>query len=400
MEMGGRMALARYVVDAVVLEGRGVREVARTHGVSKTWVSVQLARYREGGYEAIGPRSRRPHTRPNRTPVDVEDQIVRLRKDLVDAGFDGGARTIHWHLSQLRTDCPSTSSIWRVLSRRGFIDPEPKKRPASSLIRFEAALPNECWQGDMTHWRLKDGSDVEILDFIDDHSRLIVAARVFRVTKAQDVVDTFEEAAERWGYPASVLTDNGAIFNGGPRLGTTVFEALLHELGIVIKHSRPYHPQTCGKIERWHQTLKRYLIKQRPARSMAELQRQVDRFVAAYNEERPHRARGFITPKAAFDALDKARPGDPVAETHFRVRTDKVDSCGKVTLRHDSKLFHIAIGRRWKGTPIRLYVADLDIRIVTFDGKLLRQLTLDTTRTYQPSGLPRYRVREGSDVPR
>ncbi len=281
------MVLARYVVDAVVLEGRGVREVARAHGVSKTWVSVQLVRYREGGYEALGPRSRRPHTRPNRTPVDLEDEIVRLRKDLVDAGFDGGARTIHWHLSKLRSDCPSVSTIWRVLSRRGFIDPEPKKRPASSLIRFEAALPNECWQGDVTHWQLRSGRDVEILDFIDDHSRVIVAAKVLPITKTHHVVDTFEEAAAAWGYPASVLTDNGAIFNGGPRKGTTAFEALLRELGIVMKHSRPYHPQTCGKIERFHQTLKRYLAKQKPARSLPELQRQVDRFVLAYNEERP-----------------------------------------------------------------------------------------------------------------
>jgi transposase InsO family protein len=394
------MALARYVVDAVVLEGRGVREVARAHGVSKTWVSVQLARYREGGYEALAPRSRRAHSRPNRTPVEVEDRIVRLRKDLVDAGYDGGARTIHWHLSKLGLDCPSTSTIWRVLSRRGFIEPEPKKRPIASLIRFEAALPNECWQADVTHWALRSGRDVEILDFIDDHSRLIVAAKVLRVTKAADVVDTFEEAAATWGYPASMLTDNGAIFHGGPRKGVTAFESLLNELGIVTKHSRPYHPQTCGKIERWHQTLKRYLVKQPRARSVPELQRQVDHFVSYYNEERPHKSRHDRTPCDAFDALDKARPGDPVAKTHFRVRTDKVDSCGKVTLRHDSKLFHIAIGRRWKGTKIRLYVADLDVRIVTLDGKLLRQLTLDTTRRYQPSGLPRYRVREGSDVPR
>jgi hypothetical protein len=119
----------------------------------------------------LAPRSRRPHSRPNRTPVDLEEQIVRLRKDLVNAGFDGGARTIHWHIAQLRADCPSTSTIWRVLSRRGFIEPEPKERPQSSLIRFEAALPNECWQGDVTHWKLRSGRDVEILDFIDDHSR-------------------------------------------------------------------------------------------------------------------------------------------------------------------------------------------------------------------------------------
>jgi transposase InsO family protein len=393
------MALARYVVDAVVLEGRGVREVARTHGVSKSWVSVQLARYRQGGYEALAPRSRRPHHRPNRTPVDLEDEIVRLRKDLVGAGFDGGARTIHWHLSARRADCPSVSTIWRVLSRRGFITPEPKKRPVASLIRFEAALPNECWQGHVTHWQLRSGRGVEILDFIDDRSRLIVAAKVLAITKVADVVDTFEEAAGRVGYPASVLTDNGAIFNGGPRRGVTAFEHLLGELGVVYKHSRPYHPQTCGKIERWHQTLKRYLDKQPRARTIPELQRQIDRFVADYNERRPHSARG-ATPQAAFDALDKARPGDPVAGTHFRVRTDKVDSCGKVTLRHDSTLFHIAVGRRWKGTRIGLYVADLDVRIVTFDGQLLRQLTLDTTGRYQPSGLARNRVREGSDVPR
>jgi hypothetical protein len=252
----------------------------------------------------------------------------------------------------------------------------------------------------VTHWTLRNGADVEILDVIDDHSRLVVAARVCRVTKAADVVETFEEAAARWGYPASVLTDNGAIFNGGPRKGTTAFEARCGALGIVVKHSRPYHPQTCGKIERFHQTLKRFLERQRRARSLRELQAQVDRFVLAYNEQRPHRARGYVTPRQAFDALERARPGDPVARTHFRVRTDKVDSCGKVTLRHDSKLFHIGVGRRWKGTRIRLYVADLDIRIVTGNGMLLRQLTLDTTRRYQPSGLPRYRVREGSDVPR
>ena len=163
-------------------------------------------------------------------------------------------------------------------------------------------------------------------------------------------------------------------------------------------------PQTCGKIERWHQTLKRFLSKQAPARSIAELQLQVDRFVSYYNKERPHRARGSMTPLTAFEALDNARPGSPVAKTHFRVRTDKVDSCGKVTLRHDSKLFHIAIGRRHKGTPIRLYVADLDIRIVTLDGTLLRHLTLDTSRTYQPSGgtvaLSRTTRRNASGEPR
>ena len=398
--MDGSVALARYVVDAVVLEGRGVREVARAHGVSKSWVSVLVARYRSGGYEALEPRSRRANTRANRTPDEVEDAIVRIRKDLSEDGFDAGARTIHWHLSRERDDVPSISTIWRVLARRGFIDARAEEasahlvhplrgRPAERMLAVRrdplAAPTREGRRDPRLHRR----------PFACDRRR-----RVTGITKVHDVVATFHEAGARWGYPASVLTDNAAVFNAAARKGTNAFETELEEMGIVYKHSRPYHPQTCGKIERWHQTLKRFLIKQRRARSLVELQAQLDRFVTSYNEERPHRARGSLTPKAAFDALAKARPGSPVAETHFRVRTDKVDSCGKVTLRHGSRLFHIGIGRRHKGTRIRLYVAGLDVRVVTWNGELLRHLTLDTSRAYQPSGSPRSYPRGGSRVPR
>jgi transposase InsO family protein len=380
------MDRARYVVDAVVIEGRSIREVARSHGISKSWVAALVARYRDGGYDALTPQSKRPHSIPRRTSDELEDEIVLLRKHLVEEGFDAGPHTIHYHLSKRHRDVPSVSTIWRVLSRRGFVVPQPQKQPRSSFIRFEASLPNECWQADITHWKLADGSEVDILDFIDDHSRLIVAAAVRRTTKATDVTATFHTAAATWGYPASVLTDNGAVFNARSRRGVTVLETELKALGIVYKHSRPYHPQTCGKIERWHQTLKRFLAKQRPARTVAALQAQVDHFVRYYNEERPHRARERQTPQAAFAARDKARPGTPIATIHYRVRTDKVDSGGNVTLRHDSRLFHIGIGRPFAGTPIKLYVADLEVRVLTEDGKLLRELTLDTSRIYQPRG--------------
>jgi transposase InsO family protein len=378
------MDRARYVVDAVVVEGRSVREVARAHGVSKSWVSALCVRYRAGGYDALAPRSKRPHASPRRVSDDTENAIITMRKHLAESGFDAGPHTIHFHLAKQVTPTPSVSTIWRVLKRRGFIVPEPKKQPKSSFIRFEAELPNECWQADVTHWALADGTDVEILDFIDDHSRVIVAADVRKVTKAADVVATFNNAASTWGFPASVLTDNGAVFNANSRKGTTIFQLELERNGIVYKHSRPYHPQTCGKIERWHQTLKKYLVKQPPAESMAELQAQVDRFVAYYNDERPHRARGRKTPRSAFDAREKAAPGSPIQNTHFRVRTDTVDEYGKVTLRHDSKLLHIGLGRRYAGLRIHLYVADLDVRVVTFDGELIRHLTLDPTSVYQP----------------
>ncbi|MGH9044626.1 MAG: IS481 family transposase [Acidimicrobiales bacterium] len=382
------MGLARYVVDAVVIDGRSMREVARAHGVSKSWVAVLLARYREGGYDALEPRSRRPRTVPTRTSDAVEDAIVELRKRLGEEGFDAGPETIRWHLERRGLPAPSPSTIWRVLVRRGFVTPEPRKRPRTSYIRFESQLPNETWQSDITHWALADGRDVEILDFIDDHSRLVVAATCRPITKAADVVATFHDAAARFGYPASLLSDNGAVYNANSRKGRTVLQLELERLGIVYKHSRPYHPETCGKIERFHQTLKKFLDRQEPATTISELQGQVDRFVAYYNEERPHRARHRMTPRQAFDARDKARPGSPVAATHFRVREDRIDAGGNVTLRYDSKLLKIGVGRAHKHTAVRLYVADLDVRVVSFEGELLRQLTLDPSRIYQARGRP------------
>jgi transposase InsO family protein len=378
------MDLARYVVDAVVVEGRGIREVARAHGVSKSWVSVLVARFRLGGYEALAPRSKAPHRSPQRTPVEVEDYIVELRKHLGELGVDNGPRTIAWHLERSGLAVPAESTISAILRRRGFVIAQPAKRPRNSFIRFEAALPNECWQADPTHWALAGGEEVEILDVLDDHSRLCVASVAVLVMTSPAVVEIFHGAAQRWGYPASVLTDNGAIFNAAVRHGSlTVFQTELESLGIVYKHSRPYHPQTCGKVERFHQTLKKYLAKQRRARTLAGLQAQLDRFVEYYNHSRPHRARDRATPYEAFMARDRAGPGTPVAPVHFRVRTDRVDDYGNVTLRHDGKLLHIGVGRPFKGARIHLYVADLDVRIVTFDGELLRHLTIDPARIYQ-----------------
>ncbi|HVM36410.1 MAG TPA: helix-turn-helix domain-containing protein, partial [Actinomycetota bacterium] len=173
------MDVARYVVDAVVLEGRSYRDVARSHGVSKSWVAKLVARYRSGGYDAIAPRSKAAHRVANRSSEGLEERVVRLRKELIDQGFDAGAQTIHYHLSLTDPEPPAASTIWRILKRRGFITPEPHKRPKSSYIRFEARLPNETWQADVTFWELADRTKVEILDVIDDFSRVCVASQVF-----------------------------------------------------------------------------------------------------------------------------------------------------------------------------------------------------------------------------
>lgn len=383
------MELARYLVDAVVLEKRSYRDVAAAHGVSKSWVAKLVARYKEGGHEAISARSKAARRVANRSSDELEDRVVRLRKELIDEGFDAGAQTIHYHLGLTDPSPPSTSTIWRILKRRGFIQAQPHKRPKSSFVRFEAQLPNETWQSDVTFFELKDNTKVEILNFLDDFSRVCVASKVFAVTSAPDVVTTLYEAGSSWGLPASVLTDNGAVYTAAYRHGFSAVESELFHLGIDYKHSRPYHPQTCGKVERFHQTLKKFLDKQPRAETVEQLQAQVDRFVTYYNEIRPHRAKGRKTPKSAFHSRDRARPikRDRIYNRELRVRHDKVDSHGTVTIRYKSKLHHIGMGRALNGTRIVLLVAGRHIRIIDPDGVLLRDFELDPSRDYQPLDL-------------
>lgn len=385
------MDLARYVVDAVVLGGRSYREVAQAHGVSKSWVGKVVGRFREGGYEAIQPRSRAPATIPHRTPAALEDEIVGLRKELTDLGVDAGAATIAYHLSARHERVPSVSTIWRVLRRRGFVVPQPHKRPRSSWRRFEAQLPNECWQSDVTHWRLAGDTEVEIVNLIDDHSRLAVGSRVLDRATAPAVLELFLEAGARWGLPAALLTDNGCVFTTWHRGGPNVMQTELLALGIDYRHSRPYHPQTCGKVERFHQTMKTFLERQDPATSIPQLQTQVDRFVTYYNEVRPHQACKRKPPLIAFEARDRARPSGPKIQVGagVRVRRDRIDNHGKVTLRHRTRLHHIGVGHAHKGTRVLLLVDGLDVRVISLDGELLRHLTLDPTRDYQPTGKPR-----------
>lgn len=382
------MDKARYLVEAHLLEGRSVSELAAAHGVHRSWIYKLLARYRAGGYGALERRSRAPRSSPHRTPAVLVRAVVGLREQLQAEGHDCGAATIAYHLAERFDRVPSVSTIWRVLRREGLVCPQPQKRPRSSLIRFCAELPNEMWQADVTHWPLAGEGHAEILNMLDDHSRLFLASRAFPTVKAADVVDVFRMAIALHGAPASLLCDNGAVFTAAPRGGKVLLQSELERLGIAAKNSRPYHPQTCGKVERLHQTLKRYLARQDPARSLSALQEQLDAFARYYNTTRPHRALGGRTPLQAYSARIKARPASTERpEAHFRVRHDKVDSQGTVTLRHDSRLHHIGVGRAHKGRRVKLLIADREIRVLDQrTGELIRRLTLDPSRDYQPIG--------------
>jgi transposase InsO family protein len=379
------MDMGRFLIETHLRTGRPIKELAVAHEVSASWLFKLLRRYRLEGPGGLEPRSRRPRRSPTRIVDLFEDEIVALHKTLADDGLDAGAATVHYHLSQRHGRPPSVSTVFRVLRARGFVTLSPKKRPKSSRHRFSADLPNECWQADMTHVAFESGEVYEVLNLIDDHSRLCVASRAMTVVKAPDVVRVLHQAAATWGYPASFLSDNGLIFTTQRHHQVAgVTEQELFALGIEAKHSRPYHPQTCGKVERFHQTMKKFLAAQEGITTKKQLQRQLDRFVAYYNEVRPHRGIERKTPVTVYGAREKAGPSPSFVKVgHRRLRFDRVDRSGRVTLRHRGRLHHIGIGNAYAGWRVAMLIDGLDIEIVGLDGSPLRRLVLDPTKDYQ-----------------
>ena len=388
------MSKARLVITAITVEKRPVSEVARSYGVARSWIYTLLARYEAEGEAAFEPRSRRPKTSPSAISDEAADLIIRLRKDLAGQGLDAGPQTVAWHLEHHHQVKVSAATVSRYLSRAGLVTPNPAKRPKSSYIRFEADMPNECWQSDFTHYPLAAGTDTEILTWLDDHSRYALSVTAHARVTGPGVLQAFRSACEQHGTPASTLTDNGMVFTtrlSGGKGGRNALEHELRRLGITQKNGKPNHPQTQGKVERFQQTMKNWLRAQpRQPATLSQLQQMLDTFTAVYNERRPHRSLpGRATPATAYAARPKASPGDRTADTHDRVRTDRIDATGLVTLRHNGRLHHIGIGRPHAGTRVLLLVQDLHIRVINAGtGELLRELTLDPTRNYQPTGRP------------
>jgi len=324
--------------------------------------------------------------------TEVEEAVVGLRKELTDLGLDAGAATIRWHLGRRRVrPLPSEATIWRILVRRGFVMPQPHKRPKASFCRFEAAFPNELWQIDAMDWVLADLTPVETINILDDHSRLAAAGVAVPSTTGEGAWEAFSGAAAEFGLPVRCLSDNGLAFSGKLRGFEVYFEARLREAGITPVTSHPYHPQTCGKVERFQQTLKRFLRAQGPFHGIEDVQAALDRFRAYYNHERPHRGIGRVTPHERWSATPRvASPGVPLPAPAHRTRA-LVDEHGIVQTRR----FAIAVGVDYARLPADVFF-EAGYANVFVDGQLVRHVELDPTRRYQPSG----RRRGGPKRPR
>lgn len=368
------MSVRRLVVEidpATV----NVTAFCHQHGISTWWFWDLRRRYARDGHAALEPRSRAPRRVANRIPAAMEDEIVAMRKGLAELGLDAGPGTIGFHLRRrLGEDAvPSDAGIWRVLSRRGFITPDPSKAPKHAGRSFEAERANECWQIDDTGWELADGTAVKIINVLDDRSRVAVSSLAVLACTAAAAFAAFSAAATRWGWPARFLSDNARAFRHG------LAETLRH-LGIAAGHSRPYHPQTCGKIERFHQTLKRYLTAQDPPETLEDLQAQLDRFVELYNHHRPHRSLDRQFPAVVWQQAPKSGPANTALGAPTTIHHLVVASNGTVGV---GRRYLISLGAAHRGRDVTVVITGLNGHVFA-DGKLLRSLTLDPNRRVQP----------------
>jgi len=374
---------SQVIILSLLHQGLTPTQAAARFGVSRKWIYQLLTRYREGGLEALAPGSRRPHSNSRALSKELRLEIATLRSELLAQGLDAGAASIAWHLKKKHNRAPALSTIWRILKAQGLVTPQPKKRPKAYITRFEAVQPNETWQSDFTHWRLSDGSDVEIINWLDDHSRLLLHITAMKAVTGRAVIASFNACRSEYGTPFSTLTDNGNVYTARFVKGKNGFEYLLSDLGVIQKNGSPGHPQTQGKIERFHQTLKKWLSQQIPAPSIEHLQEQLDEFRIVYNTQRPHRALEMKTPAMSYAATIKATPKSAEAKEHYRVRHDIVDTFGKVSLRRAGKMHHLGVGRGNRDKRVIIVVDHVKVSVVEKQtGEVLSEHEINPAKEY------------------
>jgi len=355
----------RYqAVLAVVQDGWKVTEVAERLGVSRQSVHAWIARYEAGGLGALADRSHRPRSCPHQTGAEVEAQICELRRE--HPGW--GPRRIEHQLARLGVDpVPSRSAIYRCLRRHGLIELRRRRKRRDEFRRWERDRPMQLWQMDvMGGVELEDGTELKVLTGVDDHSRFCVAAGLVQRATSKAVCAVLAEALRRYGIPDEILTDNGKVFTGrfGPQPVEVLFDRICRENGISHRHTAPRSPTTTGKIERFHQSLRREFLADRTFPSLEAAQGELDAWVHAYNTTRPHQALEMATPGDRFrlapvstDAVSV--PVDEAEDHRGQWVLRRVGSNGVVSV--DNQLF--SVGNAFKGALVDVFVDDTVIQV-------------------------------------
>ncbi|MDD7969464.1 IS481 family transposase [Actinomycetospora lemnae] len=382
--------LVAAVARVAAGEKVNVSRVCRDCGVSRAVFYRKLDRFLEHGSAGLTPRSRAPHTHPTSTPAHVAEAVVRARKELADEGWDHGAQTIRWRLLDIaatgvhpgggpvleRGEVPSRATIHRILLARGQITPQPRKRPHRGR-RFVHPAPNAVWQIDGTTTELADRTRATVVQIIDDHSRLDIACHAAASENSQAVWQALSAGFAAYGHPACVLSDNGTAFSGKRRQWPLVeTERRLARLGITTIVSSVGHPQTCGKNERAHQTLQRWLAARPTPHTLDELQTLLEAYRRGYNHRR-HQALDGDTPAQRFHATEPAHPAGPAPHVAGHL-TRTVSTTGVIRFSGAS----IGLGRHHAGATAEVFWQG-DRLTVLIDDTVAASLTLDRTIRYQ-----------------
>jgi transposase InsO family protein len=323
----------REFVRLAMQEGANRRELCRRFGINPDTGYKWLARWQAD--EDVADHSRRPHSSPRRTDREVEGRILSLR----DAHPAWGARKIACCLEREGHHSPAVSTIHEILRRTGRIKPPIGGAVASQ--RFEMPAPNLLWQMDFKGWvRLGNDTQCHPLTVLDDHSRYDLCLQACADQRTDTVCGHLEATFRRYGLPQAFFVDNGSPWGDSSGERWTRFSVWLLKLGITLIHSRPYHPQSRGKNERFHRTLAAEVLALRPFRDLAETQRAFDAWREVYNFERPHEALGQQVPASRYRPSQRAMP-DRLPEVEY-------DSHEIVRRVGTTKAYVSFKGRLWK----------------------------------------------------
>ncbi len=326
--------------------GANLSELCRRFAVSRQ-TGYKWRKRRELGDLDVHDRSSRPHNSPWRTPAHLEAQVVAIRDRYP---FYGGRKIRRSLLREGVERPPAASTITAILARNGLLPPE--RRLRRDWQHFEDEAPNGLWQMDFKgHVPLQRGR-CHPLTVLDDHSRFSICLAACPDEQRETVRGELTKAFQRYGLPERMLMDNGSPWGAGGELAHTRFTAWLIRLGVRVSHGRPHHPQTQGKDERFHRTLKLEVISQRPVwHSLPEMQRAFDGWRFQYNFERPHEALGLEPPASRYTPSPRPFPSTlpPIEyDSEFEVR--RVKGNGRIRL----KSRHFFVGKAFSGDPVGL----------------------------------------------
>ena len=377
------MAEQRYkAVLAVIGDGRTVTEVAASWEVSRQTLHTWLARYEEGGLEALTDRSHRPASCPHQMPAVVEVTVLEARR--MHPGW--GPRRIVHELAKKGLGA-SESGVYRALRRAGLIEPGPRKREQREWKRWERARPNELWQLDVVGGiGLADGTSLKCLTGIDDHSRYVVSARLMVRERTQAVCDAFEAALAAHGVPEQVLTDNGKVFTGRFNHPPTevLFDRICRVNGIEHLLTKPRSPTTTGKIERFHRTLRAEFLTGALFPSLGAAQERLDAWVTAYNTDRPHQSLEMDTPAQRYAPVVRREVSTIPDRSGPDGVSRKVSTVGVVCVSWQQ----VSVGRHRAGERCDVHVGT-DILQFWIGNELLRTVARTSTgnvRNKRPLG--------------